>query len=117
MSVRASAFRQPQPRIQRHRLDALAFSRPVHHPVQGKIPEDRPIRPAMRFGQALHHPPVGQLQRLATVSITGQGERLNMDSRLLRTARPNGGQELHWTGYEPPRLKAPDDDQPSKSTG
>ncbi len=34
-----------------------------------------------------------------------------MDSGRLRTARPNGGRGLHWTGYEPPRPKTRDDDQ------
>ena len=35
------------------------------------------------------------------------GYRLNMDSRLLKMARPARGQELPWTGSKPPRSRSP----------
>ena len=78
---------QSQPRIQQRRLHPLAFPRPVHHPLQGKIPEDRPIRPAVGFGPALHHPPAGQLQRFTAVAIACQGKIV----RLQRMTQPQQG--------------------------
>ena len=83
------ALGQPQPGIQRRRLDRLAFPRAVDHPRQGEVAKDRPIGSVMTGGQALDHPPVGQGQALTAVPVTGQGEigRLQVVTQLQQ-ARP-----------------------------
>ena len=72
--IRAPIRRQSQPRIQRRRLNPLAFPRAVDHPLQEEVPKNRLIRPVVGFGQPLDHPPVGQGQRLAAVAVARQGK-------------------------------------------
>lgn len=56
--------------------------------------------------------------RSAPNPISGQTFRPNMDSGLLRPARPDEGQKLQWTGSAPIRLKAyPNDNQPPELVG